>query len=854
MNKKFTISILSMLLVMIPAIHFGQNHPNGVDFLIEGLQYPDFTYAGVPGGIPSNPSGDTYEVSGNDRAAVQSAVDQAESAGGGIVYLPAGTYYFDDRVVIDQSNVVIRGAGQDQTTVILQNASSNSHDWGAFSFVGEGRKGSYLWVLSDVEKGDKTLEVQDASSNYSAGDLILLKVHSDDMIKTNDFYRKKFHLYNEGGDWSYSHQIIYIIEEVNGNFITLTQPIRFSFKKSSESKMSNDSFKTGTFVQKVIVLKNCGIENLRIETEVFADFTSNPGSMKTSGVHFEYVYSCWVKDLYVRYPGSIPVHFIDAKNIEVRNVIADNAYNLGVGGNGYLPLWKTADGLMTNITADSLRHAPNFQAYANGCVFKDSYFEDQNGEWHGQFTIENLYENVIIKNIDGERGLNSLASNMLDDTYTGHEPHLHGQVIYNCDLQIHKDNCISVRLGGLHKNWIFAYNRILNQFKQPTVYIGDYADTLFFINNNIGILGYSGNDREYAVKFEDRGWDTVSQQYTGIAPHYKNIIFKDNDFYGFPSDRIWQNAPSSALTDQNNTVHASTNPSRPSPAIPSIFDYERNMKSNQPDVEISTSFSGRETSSNFDVTVAVSGGGTYGSCSKVKLYNGDDFIGEDNSAPYEFNVVVSTIEKGFIRLKAEAAFDSENFYDKYMVKNNFDGTPCDQPAVAIGSNSPVDEGNDINLTENGGDATSWNWSGPNSFSSSDQNPTISSVTSLAAGTYFVTVTDANGCKNTDKIDVTVNDIIISIPSSSHSSESVSLEIYPNPLTQNSEVNVKLTGFNDELSVMDFYDVTGKLIFSKELNTIHQKSFKFELPQLYKGVYLISVKGKNNVITKKLTIR
>ncbi len=88
--------------------------------------------------------------------------------------------------------------------------------------------------------------------------------------------------------------------------------------------------------------------------------------------------------------------------------------------------------------------------------------------------------------------------------------------------------------------------------------------------------------------------------------------------------------------------------------------------------------------------------------------------------------------------------------------DNVDVTVNTAPTATASSNSPVDEGDDINLTESGGDATSWSWSGPNSFSSTDQNPTISAATTSADGTYTVTVTDDNGCENTDDVDVTVN--------------------------------------------------------------------------------------------------
>lgn len=66
------------------------------------------------------------------------------------------------------------------------------------------------------------------------------------------------------------------------------------------------------------------------------------------------------------------------------------------------------------------------------------------------------------------------------------------------------------------------------------------------------------------------------------------------------------------------------------------------------------------------------------------------------------------------------------------------------PAAPIpGSNSPLCEGSTLNLNANG-TGTSYNWTGPNSFTDSIQNPSISNVTAANAGVYSVTTTD-NGC-------------------------------------------------------------------------------------------------------------
>ncbi len=76
------------------------------------------------------------------------------------------------------------------------------------------------------------------------------------------------------------------------------------------------------------------------------------------------------------------------------------------------------------------------------------------------------------------------------------------------------------------------------------------------------------------------------------------------------------------------------------------------------------------------------------------------------------------------------------------------------PNATAGSNTPQCVGGTLSLTSNNG--TSYAWLGPNSFSSTDQNPSILSVTNAANGTYSVTVTDANGCSATATTAVTIN--------------------------------------------------------------------------------------------------
>ncbi len=62
-----------------------------------------------------------------------------------------------------------------------------------------------------------------------------------------------------------------------------------------------------------------------------------------------------------------------------------------------------------------------------------------------------------------------------------------------------------------------------------------------------------------------------------------------------------------------------------------------------------------------------------------------------------------------------------------------------------GNNGPIIEGNTLNLTASTIAGATYNWTGPNSFASAEQNPSISNASSAASGTYSVTVTDSDGC-------------------------------------------------------------------------------------------------------------
>ena len=81
------------------------------------------------------------------------------------------------------------------------------------------------------------------------------------------------------------------------------------------------------------------------------------------------------------------------------------------------------------------------------------------------------------------------------------------------------------------------------------------------------------------------------------------------------------------------------------------------------------------------------------------------------------------------------------------------GVPIAVPTA--GSNSPICVGGTLNLTAANIVGATYAWSGPNSFGSAIQNPSIAIVTPGASGVYTVTAT-LGGCTNTSSVNVVIN--------------------------------------------------------------------------------------------------
>lgn len=78
------------------------------------------------------------------------------------------------------------------------------------------------------------------------------------------------------------------------------------------------------------------------------------------------------------------------------------------------------------------------------------------------------------------------------------------------------------------------------------------------------------------------------------------------------------------------------------------------------------------------------------------------------------------------------------------------------PSPTAMANSPLCAGSTLSLSASPNGLTSYSWSGPVSFTSAIQNPTIGNISSAQSGTYSLTVFNSSGCASTVTVGVTVN--------------------------------------------------------------------------------------------------
>ncbi|MFT5647817.1 MAG: hypothetical protein ACI976_002512 [Aureispira sp.] len=128
----------------------------------------------------------------------------------------------------------------------------------------------------------------------------------------------------------------------------------------------------------------------------------------------------------------------------------------------------------------------------------------------------------------------------------------------------------------------------------------------------------------------------------------------------------------------------------------------------------------------------------------------------------------------------------------------------------------------------------------------DNGEITEDVTDLIAGTYFVTITNINGCTLDTSFVISISVGLEHIPSL------VNAKIYPNPSDGDFviEFNTPLT----EATTIHIYNNLGQVIYARKLEQIDMnKIIHIQLKDCSTGVYFLQLTSKERYFTQKVII-
>jgi hypothetical protein len=390
----------------------------------------------------------------------------------------------------------------------------------AITFAGRGTVGAKLLLERDGKRGDTELHLQ-STQGLRAGDFLFIDGPATERWKK---------LTQNACLWGSYRNYEVVVTGVADRSITISQPLRIEFP-----------IVDGSYVQKVIPIQHCGVEDLYLEQ------TEN---LWITSVLFSYGWNCWARGVTVKKCGRFPVYGSAAKWCEIRDCVFDDAWFKGGGGTAYAGWDRCWDCLMENVETFKLRHGPLFQWAASGCVIRQSVFHESDAQWHAGWTNENLIEQCVVESVQGNGGYGyGMWASPPGDT--AHGPNGPRNVVYNCDISSQK---AGVWMGGMNENWLILHNRFVVD-SGP----GIWARTFSFdhiIRGNVFVL----KDGKSAMI------QLASVDCTGIEAI-------DNSLYG-GNGRLLSGQATLLLSEGNQVLPLSSAP-RPQPRIPSIFEWQR---------------------------------------------------------------------------------------------------------------------------------------------------------------------------------------------------------------------------------------------------------------------------------------
>lgn len=359
----------------------------------------------------------------DDTAAIARAVEATQN---GALFFPAGRYVLTDTISIAKSNLVLRGAGPDQSVFVIpqplaaiRGAKTSDGTKSSYSF-----SGGFIEVRG-IESGAK---IADVAQGARRGDRILtLAAPAAPLLKKGDWIRLQMfddahslgrYLHAEQGDAgenTYSSRVdkplinwAARVEATAGAQITLDRPLRLDVRLQWKPQV----------LALAPSVREVGIEKLGFE---FAGAPTKP-HLKEEGFNAIHimpnVVDSWVRDVTVT-DADIGVIVGGARFCTVENTRFRAAKREGI--TGHHALWATGgaqDCLFRDFKLETLYiHDLTVEGFASGNVFRSGSGVSINFDHHRNAPYENLFSNINVGNAKriwessgrGDRGPHSAA-------------------------------------------------------------------------------------------------------------------------------------------------------------------------------------------------------------------------------------------------------------------------------------------------------------------------------------------------------------------------------------------------------------------------------------------------------------
>lgn len=136
------------------------------------------------------------------------------------------------------------------------------------------------------------------------------------------------------------------------------------------------------------------------------------------------------------------------------------------------------------------------------------------------------------------------------------------------------------------------------------------------------------------------------------------------------------------------------------------------------------------------------------------------------------------------------------------------------------------------------------WSGPNNFTSSIQNPMILNAQTEAAGTYTVKISDSTGCFGMAQTEVIIQQIL------ANEFENIIFNVFPNP-AQNI-INIQTQGRS--IQNISIIDTQGRIWWQKPTPTKQDIPFdRIDSSGFPAGVYIIQIESDKQKLLQKVIV-